>query len=540
MTFTYLVGVWIAGVVLGNWLSETLFRVCMNRQLSLLLFLSFIPTYSSRVVELNESFLQIVHDGPWLVNFYASWCGYCRRLAPTYEDVSNRLAELGSPIKVGRLDASSHRGLGRHFSVTGFPTIKYIDREVIVQYDGDRSTRNIVSFALRAHGSAVKVITSRADLERNVTFFGSDPFYVLINPRESALTTTFYDAAERFRLLAWFLSIPKNILPTRLAKLLKSEDSTKDEIVVFKDSDVLVYPYNEGNGRPQHLFGWILRERYPVFGRFELSDLWEFGVSELSVSDASTETTTTDSEPTPKQPLYRLVALFLVRTPHTDEPVTTRFLEMGRTLAERRLKYLVNNYLFGWSDATADVSELAMVDLAVPSLVVVDPVTQQVYLNPNQTVVNGLFTLEPEVAVSFFMAVTEGRVKAIGGNSFLTRLRRLGRKLVSDLLAFAYAYPMAAFLMISIPSLLASFVCYLCCCLDERYDEPMADESVKELMKPMDDASMTVHRESTSSTRRGQSVFSRSTKQYSELGPVDSKEVVDEKHAAYQEWKKNR
>ncbi|KAF5399139.1 hypothetical protein PHET_07379, partial [Paragonimus heterotremus] len=404
---------------------------------------ALIPTYSSKVVELNGSFLQIVHDGPWLVNvgifstsncsqFYASWCGYCRRLAPTYEDVSNRLTELGSPIKVGRLDASSHRGLGKHFSVTGFPTIKFIDREVIVQYDGDRSTRNIVSFALRAHGSAVKVITSQADLERNVTFFGSDPFYVLINPRESALTTTFYDAAERFRLLTWFLSVPKNILPTRLTKLLKSEDSTKDEVVVFKDSGVLVYPYNEGNGRPQHLFGWILRERYPVFGRLELSDLWEFGISELSVSDASTEATTTGSEPTPKQPLYRLVALFLVRMPQADEPITTRFLEMGRTLAEQRLKHLVNNYLFGWSDAAADLSELAMVSLAVPSLVVVDPVTQQIYLNPNQTVVNGLFTLEPEVAISFLMAVTEGR--AIGGNSFLIRLRRLGRKLVSDLL----------------------------------------------------------------------------------------------------------
>ncbi|KAF5396007.1 hypothetical protein PHET_11322 [Paragonimus heterotremus] len=97
---------------------------------------------------------------------------------------------------------------------------------------------------------------------------------------------------------------------------------------------------------------------------------------------------------------------------------------------------------------------------------------------------------------------------------------------------------MAAFLMISLPSLLASFVCYLCCCLDERYDEPMADESVKELMGPMEDSSITAHRESTSSTRYGKSVFSRSTKQYSELGPVDSKKVVDEKHAAYQEWKK--
>ncbi|KAA3673735.1 thioredoxin domain-containing protein 10 [Paragonimus westermani] len=299
MTFRHLLGVRIPRVVFVVGPVEAKSRVCMSRQLSLVLFLYLIPTYSSRVVELNESFLQIVHDGPWL--FYATWCGYCRRLAPTYEDVSDRLAELGSPIKVGRLDASSHRGLGKHFSVTGFPTIKFIDREVIVQYDGDRSTRNIVSFALRAHGSAVKVVTSRADLERNVTFFGSDPFYVLINPRDSALM--------------------------RLAKLLKSENGTKNEVVVFKDSDVLVYPHHEGNGRPQHLFSWILRERYPVFGRLELSDLWEFGISELSVSDASTEATTTVSESTPKHPLYRLVALFLVRIPHTDEPVVTRYLD---------------------------------------------------------------------------------------------------------------------------------------------------------------------------------------------------------------------
>lgn len=56
------------------------------------------------------------------------------------------------------------------------------------------------------------------------------------------------------------------------------------------------------------------------------------------------------------------------------------------------------------------LSNLAMVHLSVPSLIVVDPVTRVIYLNPNQTVVNGLFTLEPKVVLSFLMAVVDGGV----------------------------------------------------------------------------------------------------------------------------------
>ncbi|THD17955.1 hypothetical protein D915_011212 [Fasciola hepatica] len=70
------------------------------------------------------SILELLDNGPWLINFYAPWCAYCRRLEPIYEKVGHYFATIRSPIKVARLDATTHLKAGRFFKVEGFPTIK--------------------------------------------------------------------------------------------------------------------------------------------------------------------------------------------------------------------------------------------------------------------------------------------------------------------------------------------------------------------------------------------------------------------------------
>ncbi|CAF4690914.1 unnamed protein product, partial [Rotaria magnacalcarata] len=57
----------------------------------------------------------------WFVEFYAPWCGHCRNLAPEWKRAATALKGI---VKIGAVDADSHKSLGQQYGVSGFPTIK--------------------------------------------------------------------------------------------------------------------------------------------------------------------------------------------------------------------------------------------------------------------------------------------------------------------------------------------------------------------------------------------------------------------------------
>ena len=78
---------------------------------------------SDNVKEISsENFNQEVleSDLPVLVDFWAEWCGPCKQLAPTVEDVANEM--IGS-IKVCKMDVDSNQDLAVQFGVRSIPTL---------------------------------------------------------------------------------------------------------------------------------------------------------------------------------------------------------------------------------------------------------------------------------------------------------------------------------------------------------------------------------------------------------------------------------
>lgn len=73
-----------------------------------------------------QTFDDIVMDSSKhvLVEFYAPWCGHCKKLEPDYEKVAKAF-RLQKNVVVAKVDADKHRDLSQKYGVQGFPTIKY-------------------------------------------------------------------------------------------------------------------------------------------------------------------------------------------------------------------------------------------------------------------------------------------------------------------------------------------------------------------------------------------------------------------------------
>lgn len=58
--------------------------------------------------------------GAVLVDFFASWCGPCKSLAPILEDVAG---ELAGSLRIVKIDADENGELARRYNVRGLPTM---------------------------------------------------------------------------------------------------------------------------------------------------------------------------------------------------------------------------------------------------------------------------------------------------------------------------------------------------------------------------------------------------------------------------------
>jgi thioredoxin 2 len=73
---------------------------------------------------------------PMLVDFWAGWCGPCRLIAPTIEQLAK---ELSGKVRMGKLDVDANQRVSARFGVRSLPTMivfkdgKEVDRLIGAQ-----------------------------------------------------------------------------------------------------------------------------------------------------------------------------------------------------------------------------------------------------------------------------------------------------------------------------------------------------------------------------------------------------------------------
>ncbi|MDR2106233.1 MAG: thioredoxin [Coriobacteriales bacterium] len=77
----------------------------------------------SDVVELTaENFDELVLKSPkpFLVDFWAGWCGPCRAVSPVVEEIA---AEKADVLSVGKLNIDEQGGIAQRYHVMSIPTL---------------------------------------------------------------------------------------------------------------------------------------------------------------------------------------------------------------------------------------------------------------------------------------------------------------------------------------------------------------------------------------------------------------------------------
>jgi protein disulfide isomerase family A protein 3 len=139
-----------------------------------------------------------------LVEFYAPWCGHCKKLAPEYEKAATKLKSNDPPIALAKVDcvADESKDVCSRFGVSGYPTLKIFrggDTANPEDYNGPREANGIVNFMKARSGPASKELSSVTDFETFKTKTDDTMIIGFFKDSSSALGKEFLKAANALR-----------------------------------------------------------------------------------------------------------------------------------------------------------------------------------------------------------------------------------------------------------------------------------------------------------------------------------------------------
>ncbi|KAB2083358.1 hypothetical protein ES319_A05G261100v1 [Gossypium barbadense] len=136
-----------------------------------------------------------------LVDFYAPWCGHCKRLSPQLDEAAPILAGLKDPIAVAKLNADKFTTVARKYEIDGYPTLKLFKHGVPVDYHGPRKAHKLVSHLKKIVAPDVSILCSDSAISDFVEAAGTYfPIYIGFGLDEMVIS----HLAIKYKRKAWF------------------------------------------------------------------------------------------------------------------------------------------------------------------------------------------------------------------------------------------------------------------------------------------------------------------------------------------------
>ncbi|XP_010931733.1 probable protein disulfide-isomerase A6 [Elaeis guineensis] len=194
--------------------------------LTLILSLLFVSAVADDVFVLTEANFEeeVGQDRGALVEFYAPWCGHCKKLAPEYEKLGSSYKKAKS-ILIGKVDCDEHKSLCSKYGVSGYPTIQWFAKGSLEpkKYEGPRTAEALAEFVNNEGGTNVKVAT----VPSSVVVLTADNFNEVVLDETKDVLVEFY---------APWCGHCKNLAPTyeKVATAYKLEE---DVVIANIDAD---------------------------------------------------------------------------------------------------------------------------------------------------------------------------------------------------------------------------------------------------------------------------------------------------------------
>jgi protein disulfide-isomerase/protein disulfide-isomerase A1 len=178
-----------------------------------------------------------------LVEFYAPWCGHCKKLEPEFEKAAGALED--KQVKLAKVDATEEKDLATKYNVKGFPTLIWFEDAKETDYDGGRTTEEIVDWVTSMTGPAVIETAAPAEPAKD------KPRVVLQGP---TLLPGFLDAAKATRRkAAWYFS----------------QDDNKASKVVLQHLGEDPLELTDGPGDKDKISAFVADNTLPLFGKLD-------------------------------------------------------------------------------------------------------------------------------------------------------------------------------------------------------------------------------------------------------------------------------
>ncbi|CAL1596833.1 unnamed protein product [Knipowitschia caucasica] len=153
-----------------------------------------------------------------LVEFYAPWCGHCKRLAPEYEKAAQELSKRTPPIPLAKVDATVDGELASRFGVSGYPTLKIFRKGKAFEYNGPREKYGIVDYMSEQSGPPSKQVQAVKQVQELIKD-GDDAVIVgVFSSEEDSAFDVYNEACNALREDFTF----KHTFSSEVAKMLKA------------------------------------------------------------------------------------------------------------------------------------------------------------------------------------------------------------------------------------------------------------------------------------------------------------------------------